>query len=235
MSVVAWELARSAVRAMLDASVPAEEAIRAAGPGAPTWLAAGLAAARAPSFWMWTEGEAPVATVYGGEICLLVVEPGTVVGLASEEVPLALWGVLGLGPRPAPSSGGGTVRLAPGPMAALIANRRAHGHGLPPATAAALQRRLVAGVRHRSVRLAQPRPDGRERRRNLEILDGEGGIWRIHQHGDELVELAPTTTTAVLRDLVSLVNLAAGAIENELNAMRPAGTDQPRRPSTHRE
>ena len=202
-----WELDPAALRAILDARVPAEEAARAAGPDAPPWLTTALGVARAPAFRLWTEGEAPTATAYGGETCLLVVEPGTVVGLASEEVPVALWGVLGLGPRPAPADGV-AVRLAPGPMAVLIGNRQAHGHGLAPEAAAALQLRLDAGVRHWSVCLGQPLPDGRRRRRNLEILDGEAGIWRIRQLGEELVELAPTATTTLLRDLVTFVNLA---------------------------
>ncbi|MGI8750494.1 MAG: hypothetical protein ACR2J6_08100 [Thermoleophilaceae bacterium] len=183
------ELDPAALQAMLDARVPVEEVARAGGPDAPPWLTAAAGVARAPAFRLWTEGEAPAATVYGGETCLLVVEPGTVVGLATEEVPVALWGILGLGPRPAPADGG-AVRLAPGPMAVLIGNRQAHGHGLAPEAAAALQLRLDAGVRHWSLSLGQPLPDGRQRRRNLEILDGEAGIWRIRQVTEELVELA---------------------------------------------
>lgn len=200
------ELEPAALRAMLDADVPVEEAARAAGPDAPPWLTVAIGVARAPAFRLWTVGEAAAATVYGGENCVLVLEPGTVVDLAPEEVPVALWGVLDLGPRPAPRDGG-TVRLAPGPMAVLIGNRQAHGHGLAPEAAAALQRRLDAGVRHWSLSLGQPLPDGRRRRRNLEVLDGEAGIWRIRQLGEALVELAPTTTTTLLRDLVTFVSL----------------------------
>jgi hypothetical protein len=44
-------------------------------------------------------------------------------------------------------------------------------------------------------------------RRNLEVLEGEGGIWRVRPAG-ELVELAPTTTTAVVRELVALCERA---------------------------
>lgn len=202
-----WELGTAPLRAMLDTSVPAPEAFRAAGPDAPPWLAEALAVARAPSFRLWTEGEAPAATIYAGETCLLVLEPGTVVSLALEEVPVALWDLLGLGPRPV-CGDGGTVRLAPGPMAILIGNRQAHGHGLPSAAAAALQRRLDAGVRHWTLRFGRPLPDGREVRRNLEVLEGEAGIWRIRQAGEEAVELAPTTATSLLRELVGFVSRA---------------------------
>ncbi len=125
-----------------------------AGPEAPAWLGAALALARAPAARIWTEGEAPEATVYCGERCLLLVGPGTVLDLTPEEVALALWGVLGPGPRPAPTDGDAVV-LAPGAMAMLIGARQAHGHGLAPETAAALQERLDAGVRHWSCAAAK--------------------------------------------------------------------------------
>jgi hypothetical protein len=86
-------------------------------------------------------------------------------------------------------------------MAVLIGRRQAHGHGLPADQAAALQRRLDAGVRHWSVRLE----DDRGRRRNLEVVEGaDAGIWRVRPAG-ELVELAPTSTTEVVRGLVELL------------------------------
>jgi hypothetical protein len=90
-------------------------------------------------------------------------------------------------------------------MAVLIGRRQAHGHGLDHATAAALQRRLDQGVRHWTVRVEV---DGR--RRNLELVDGPGGIWRVRPAG-ELVELAPVTSTAVLRELVALLAGDGGA------------------------
>jgi hypothetical protein len=43
------------------------------------------------------------------------------------------------------------------------------------------------------------------RRRNVEVVEGDGGIWRVRPADDGLVELAPTTTTAVVRELVALV------------------------------
>jgi hypothetical protein len=113
-----------------------------------------------------------------------------------EDVPLALLARLGLGPRPRPDEG--AVRLPPSAMAILIGRRQAHGHGLPPDQATALQRRLDAGVRHWSVRRAD-----RHARRNLEVVEGASGIWRVRPAGD-LVELAPTSSTDVVRALVAL-------------------------------
>jgi hypothetical protein len=55
-------------------------------------------------------------------------------------------------------------------------------------------------VRHWTLRL-----EAGPRRRNLEVLQGEGGIWRVRPADDGLVELAPTTTTAVVRELVALL------------------------------
>jgi hypothetical protein len=114
--------------------------------------------------------------------------------VTADEAPVALIAQLGLGPRPAPDLP--PVRLAPGAMAILIGRRQAHGHGLPADRAVALQRRLDAGVRHWAVQAA---------RRTLEVVDGGGGIWRVRAAGSDLVELSPTTTTAVVRDLVALL------------------------------
>ena len=69
-----------------------------------------------------------------------------------------------------------------------------------------LQERLSAGVAHRTARL--DRGEG-ELRRNVEVVDGPGGIWRVRPVDDGLVELAPTTSTDVLRALVRLTALAA--------------------------
>lgn len=168
------------------------------------WLPAGLTAARAPAFRLWTEGLQPGAIVLGDASAALLItgiEDGqrAVVGLAPQEVPLALTAAVDLGPRPPP--GGPTVRLAPAAMAVLIAYRQGHGHGLAAADATALQRRLDRGVRHWSVRL-----DARAGalRRNLEVVEGDGGIWRVRPAAGGTVELAPTTSTAVLRALVAL-------------------------------
>jgi hypothetical protein len=58
------------------------------------------------------------------------------------------------------------------------------------------------------VRIAWQGPDCAEHRRNLEVLEGEGaGIWRLRVLDDDRIEMAPTTSTAVLRDLIALVAL----------------------------
>ena len=44
-------------------------------------------------------------------------------------------------------------------------------------------------------------------RRNLEVLEGDGGIWRVRPV-EELVELAPTTSTAIVRELLALLTEA---------------------------
>jgi hypothetical protein len=45
-------------------------------------------------------------------------------------------------------------------------------------------------------------------RRNLEVLEGpDAGIWRVRPACD-VVELAPTSSTAVLRELVALCERA---------------------------
>ena len=168
-------------------------------PGDPA-LAAAVAAARARSISVTTLGAAPWVEVRGdGDLCVLVTEPAAgrraLLPLSTEQVPLALTVLLELGPRPVPAEP--AIRLAPGAMAVLIGRRQAHGHGLEPDVATALQRRLDGGVRHWTVRVETPTWS-----RNLEVLEGAEGIWRVRQAG--LVELAPTTTTAVVRELVAL-------------------------------
>jgi hypothetical protein len=160
------------------------------------------AAARAPRLRVWIDGLEPVTELLGDDAAcvLLTGRPHgerAVLPLTRDEAPVALAARLGLGPRPVPEPP--AVRLPAGAMATLIGRREAHGHGLAAPVAAALQRRLDAGVRHWSVRVASG-----GRRRNLEVLEGAGGIWRLAPVGD-LVELAPTTTTAVLRELVALL------------------------------
>jgi hypothetical protein len=162
-----------------------------------------LAAARDPVLRVWTDGVDPGLTLLAGPTACAVLtgRPGGQRALAALDVdnaPVALVAWLGLGPRPVPE--GPRLRLSPGAMAVLIARREAHGHGLPEAQAVALQARLEAGVRHWSVRREV---DGR--RRNVEVVEGDGGIWRVRPADDGLVELAPTTTTAVVRELVALV------------------------------
>ena len=169
-------------------------------------LTAALAAARARSVFVTTLGAAPWAEVRGdGVLCVLVTERAdgrrALLPLAAEQVPLALAVLLDLGPRPVPAER--AVRLPPGAMAVLIGRRQAHGHGLDPEIATALQRRLDGGVRHWTVRVSAGRWS-----RNLEVLEGpDAGIWRVKPAG-ELVELAPTSSTAVLRELVALCERA---------------------------
>jgi hypothetical protein len=152
---------------------------------------------------VWTEGEAPAFELLGsGPGWLLVSElpagERALLPLAAEEVAVAVVARLALGPRPVPDVP--AVRLPPGAMAVLIGRRQTHAHGLPAPVATALARRLDAGVRHWTLRLQKG-----ARRRNLEVVEGEGGIWRVSPFGDGLVELAPTTTTAVVRELVALL------------------------------
>jgi HNH/ENDO VII superfamily nuclease len=66
-----------------------------------------------------------------------------------------------------------------------------------------LQERLAAGVRHWTVRF-----EGGEWRRNLEVPEGDRGIWRVRPVG-ELVELAPASTTAIVRELIALIGRSA--------------------------
>ena len=158
-------------------------------------------AARDPAYRIWTEGEARRAEVLGdADTCVLVTSrPGgmqAVAEIAPERIPLALAAWLDLGPRPRPTEP--AIRLAPGPMAVLIGRGQADGHDIAPDVASALQRRLDAGVRHWTVRV-----ECTAWRRNLEVLEGDGGIWRLRAVGG-LVELRPTTTTDVVRELVAL-------------------------------
>jgi hypothetical protein len=155
-------------------------------------------------------------TVTGdGRECVVAVEEAAgrsmEIAVPPLEVPLALWQVLAMGPRPVAAMA--PVVLAPGAMAILIGRREPHGHGLEPAVAQALERALATGPRHWTVRFEWTGPDGGERRRNVEVLEGESaGIWRVRQTADERVELAPTTSTDVLRELVALtVRAATGA------------------------
>ena len=162
-------------------------------------------AARDPTFRVWTEGDAPGATVLGlPETAVLVTDrPGgeqALGTLAAEQIPIALAVWLRLGPRAVPDEP--AIRLQPGAMAVLIGRAQAHGHGLEHEVATGLQRRLEAGTRHWAVCF-----QAGSWRRNLEVLEGEGGIWRVRPAG-ELVELAPTTTTAVVRELVALCGAA---------------------------
>ena len=134
-------------------------------------------AARRPAFRIWTEGAAPGASVLGGpDASLLVTDrPGgerALLPLATEQLAVALAVWLGLGPRPVPDEP--AIRLDPGAMAVLIGRGQAHGHGLEPEVARDLQRRLEAGTRHWALRF-----QAGGWRRNLEVLEGDGGIWRV--------------------------------------------------------
>jgi hypothetical protein len=165
-------------------------------------VAATLAAAREPDFRVWTEGFDPAATALGsGPLCVLVTErpegERALLPTTTGQLPVALVAWLGLSPRPVPDHP--AIRLAPGAMAVLIGRGEAHGHGLEPDVAAALQERLDAGVRHWTVRVQRG-----EWRRNLEVVEGQSGIWRVRPV-EQLVELAPTTTTAVVRELIALL------------------------------
>jgi hypothetical protein len=169
-------------------------------------VAAALEAARDPAFRLWTEGFEPAATALGGgSLCVLVTErpdgAQALLPTTTAQLPVALAAWLNLGPRPRPDHP--PVRLPPGPMAILIGRGEAHGHDLDPALAKRLQERLDAGVRHWTVRVQRG-----EWRRNLEVVEGEAGIWRVRPAG-ELVELAPTSTTAVVRELIALLNRSA--------------------------
>jgi len=182
----------SAVQALLDGTATVED----------DDVAAALEAARTATFRIWTEGFDPAATVLGdGTLCVLVTErPDDVQGLlptTTARLPVALAAWLGLSPHPIPAHP--PVRLPPGPMAILIGRGEAHGHELAPELANDLQARLDAGTRHWTVRFQRG-----EWRRNLEVLEGAAGIWRIRPAG-ELVELAPTSTTAVVRELIALL------------------------------
>jgi len=197
----------AAIDALLDGDGPIPETLDAAGGVAlDPRLVAGLAAARDPAYRVWTEGIEPTVTVLGDRSSAVLITDAAagrrhLLGLTWAEAPLAVAGVVDLGPRPAPEEP--AVCLPPPAMAELIGRRQAHGHGLEPARAAALQRRLERGVRHWSVRRARPDGEGGQLRRNVEVVEGDGGIWRVRVTGED-VELAPTTSTAVLRELVAL-------------------------------
>ena len=187
----------SAIQALLDGSATVAD----------DTVAAALEAAREAAFRIWTEGVEPAAIVLGdGPLCVLVTaRPDGERGLlptTTRRLPVALAAWLRLGPRPIPAHA--PVRLPPGPMSVLIGRGEAQGHDLDPELANDLQERLDGGVRHWTVRFQRG-----EWRRNLEVVEGERGIWRIRPVG-ELVELAPTSTTVVVRELIALVAAASG-------------------------
>jgi hypothetical protein len=164
------------------------------------------AIAREPAFRVWTEGFEPAVTVLGdGPACVVLTNrpDGTraLLGVATGQMPVALAVWLRLGPRTVPDLP--AIRLDPAAMSVVIGRGQAHGHGLEPEIANDLQRRLEAGVRHWTVCVQRG-----GWRRNLEVLEGDGGIWRVRPAG-ELVELAPTTSTAVVRELLALLTEAS--------------------------
>jgi len=191
-------------------------------------FAAALAAARAPVFRVRTEGFEPAAMVLGDKsLCVLVTErpddQKALLPTTTARLPVALVAWLGLSPRPTPEHP--AIRLSPGQMAVVIGRGQAHGHDLAPEVASELQERLDAGVRHWTVRFARG-----GWRRNLEVLEGERGIWRVRPVAGELVELAPTSTTAVVRELIAL--RLRSSVETESEPVRgPMIADQPATPS----
>jgi hypothetical protein len=157
---------------------------------------------RSPAFRAWTEGGARRVTLVGNATAAVLVtdRPGGRRALlpaptAHAIVALVVW--LDLRPRPVPAHA--PVRLAPGALAVVIGRGEVHGHGLEPDVANDLQQRLDAGVRHWALRV-----EWAEGRRNLEVVDGPGGIWRVRPAGGQ-VELAPTSSTEVARELIALV------------------------------
>jgi hypothetical protein len=152
-----------------------------------------------PRIRVWTEGAVRrVTVVANGERAVMSSgeQPLLEAPIAHALVALVVW--LELGPRPVAQHP--AIRLAPSAMAILIGRGQAHGHGLAPEVARELQARLDAGVRHWTVRV-----EAGGRRRNHEVVDGPGGIWRVRPAA-ELVELAPTSSTAVVRELIALVH-----------------------------
>lgn len=199
-----WTTSAAILQAMQDPSVPAEHVLREAGDAAPSWLPDALAAARAPEFRIWTEGEAPPLTVHGRvDRSLLVIEPDGALGVTVEEIPVALWGLLDLGVRPIAAVD--PVSLPPGAMSEFMGRRQAHGHGLPTDQAEAWQQVLDGNMRHWSVRFSRPTASEREWRRNVEALDGDTCLARVRQLADGRVELAPTSSTALLRALIGVL------------------------------
>jgi hypothetical protein len=186
---------------------------------------AALAAARDPAFTIWTEGYDPAARARGDrETCALVTDRPddrrALLPLATDRLPVALAVWLDLGPRPVLDHP--PIRLDPGAMAILIGRGEAHGRGLEPELARDLQARLDAGVRHWTVCVATP-----QWRRNLEVVEGDGGIWRVRPV-EPVVELAPTSSTAVMRELIGLVSAAGNG---ERAGPRPHRANRPASPS----
>ena len=111
----------------------------------------------------------PRRTVLGAELQCLLVTPARRPLRRSrrERVPLALVAWPGLGPRPVPDHP--AIRLTPGAMAVLIGRGQAHGHDLEPD--------MAPGSSAGSTRASAtgPSPCQRGWRRNLEVLEGDGG------------------------------------------------------------
>jgi hypothetical protein len=173
---------------------------------------AALAAARDPAFTIWTEGFERAALARGdrGTCALVTDRPDNrqaLLPLATDRLPIALAVWLDLGPRPVVDHA--PIALDPGAMAIVIGRREAHGRGLDPELARDLQARLDAGIRHWTVCVETPRW-----RRNLEVVEGDGGIWRVRPV-EPLVQLAPTSSTAVMRELIGLVGAARACAVTE--------------------
>jgi len=208
----------AAIEALLGEADPIPRALEVAGAeageGLDPLLVAGLAAASEPALRIWTEGIEPGVTVLGDRagVLVLVEEPAgkrTVLGVSFDEAALVLVGALALEPRP--SSDEPPVRLGPSATGELIGRGQVHPHGLPGADAEALERRLEPGVRHWSVTCAEAVGQGGELRREVQVVEGEAGIWCVRTVAGGLVELVPTTSTAVLRDVVALLGDGAAA------------------------
>lgn len=172
----------AAIEAVLADADPVARALEVAGDGDALHpvLAAALAAARTPTYRIWTEGVDPGLTVLGDPsgAVLLVEEPAgalTLLGASPEEVPFVLVAAVALDPRPISDDS---------PVPAIG--------------------RLGPGVRHWTVRRAHHGPEHGAPPRTVEVVDGEGGIWRVRPVTGGVAELEPTTSTDVLRDLVAL-------------------------------
>jgi len=221
----------AAVEALLGEADPSPRALEAAGAGAGEalhpLLVAGLAAASEPAFRIWTDGIEPGVTVLGDRAGAVVLteEPAgerTLLGVSFDEVALVLVGALALEPRP--SSDEPPLRLEPSAMAELSGRGQVERHGLPGADAEALGRRLELGVRHWSVTCAASDGLGGAIRREIQVVEGEAGIWRVRTVAGGLVDLVPTTSTAVLRDLVALLGNGAAAGDGRAAAAAPASS-----------